>query len=146
MATAVPPQLAAVAVLIVSAAPSRGHNSTSRRPFQRAPRATVPPSTRGRLTKGRRFFARSGRGQILSHAGVNRRPSGCVFNPTRHLDVGKNSATHRASLRALTHESSWWPAQERAGIFAARRQQRTVAVGDLTCCLTFVHSRSKIGL
>jgi hypothetical protein len=47
-------------VLLGPIAPSRGHNSTSRRPFQRAPRATVPPSTRGRLTKGRRFLCADG--------------------------------------------------------------------------------------
>jgi hypothetical protein len=47
-------------VLFWPVAPSRGQNSTSRRPFQRAPRATVPPSTRGRLTKGRRFLCADG--------------------------------------------------------------------------------------
>jgi len=72
-ATAVPPQLAAVAVLLGPEAPSRGHNSTSRRPFQRAPRATVPPSTRGRQTKGRRFLCAEGvQGgfKLLSVSGV----------------------------------------------------------------------------
>ena len=36
--------------------PNRGYDSTSRRPFQLPARATVPPSTRGRLQRGGVFL------------------------------------------------------------------------------------------
>src|SRR5689334_14506054 len=86
-------------VLLWPVAPSRGQNSTSRRPFQRAPRATVPPSTRGRLTKGRRFFARVGKLSSFSSRRRSVRSRLLPFFTARPLVVFVALLTSRASSR-----------------------------------------------